>query len=767
MAVRALPARLLCDRRTLGDLWRTHRAFNERLPAVLSILFRMRRGESGATPELRDLYRRIGWFITSCPSQNAPYLLNGVSIRGWQPATAEKLKANVPGPEGEPVEVTGASWAGEAALLSAQGQLLFDKHELLGDLPDSLRQVVVRECAAIISGHDELTRIWHCEHADWLRAKAAWEADEGHRLYLAVRPLFEAFEAEVGGKATKRRGRWHLYLGWLRAHPDLAAWRGGPALVHELDEQARRRIARARPWKKRSVEAEEFWKVNPELGALDRLHGEYESRFVRRRKTKRNPDGFDHRPTFTLPHPVRHPRWFVFNAPQTSPAGYRNLRLPAEPGECGSIELRLLTGDVVDGEYPKSWVRLEFRGDPRLSDFTRVIVQRPVTKGKDKGQMRDREAYEFWDRHFRMRREAQISGAKLLFRDVRLHPDGSLQDASAYLIFTCTVEDLPLTENARLIQWSETGEVTRSGKKRKAKTLPPGLVTCAVDLGCRNLGFATLAVGEEGRPRVLRARNLWVGDEETGGGRSAGPDLAHIGRHKRDLRRRRRLRGKPVKGERSHVELQGHIDHMAEDRFKKGARAIINFALNTDAAVDKKTGAPYPRADVLLLENLENLVPDAERERGINRALLQFNRGHLVQRVKEMAADVGLRVFEVSPVGTSQVCSGCGALGRRYSVRRDPEAGKPVIHFGEVEKLFACPECAYRANADHNASVNLHRRFYADEAVRAYTEFRALSPERRRERVREVEERLLRPQGERPSLAVMHLVEASPQQTPF
>src|SRR5690606_10802524 len=134
-------------------------------------------------------------------------------------------------------------------------------------------------------------------------------------------------------------------------------------------------------------------------------------------------------------------------------------------------------------------------------------------------------------------------------------------------------------------------------------------------------------------------------DEVEQGGRhpgraSPGPDLAHLARHKRELRRLRRLRGKPVSGESSHVGLQRHIDHMADDRFKKAARAIVNLALNADGAVDGKTALPYPRADVIVLEKLENLVPDAERERGINRALVAFNRGHLVQRVRELAEDV-------------------------------------------------------------------------------------------------------------------------------
>ena len=40
MSVRMFQARLECDRETLGRLWLTHRVFNERLPAIISVLFR-------------------------------------------------------------------------------------------------------------------------------------------------------------------------------------------------------------------------------------------------------------------------------------------------------------------------------------------------------------------------------------------------------------------------------------------------------------------------------------------------------------------------------------------------------------------------------------------------------------------------------------------------------------------------------------------------------------------------------------------------------
>jgi len=750
MSVRAIQARVECDRAMLDHLWRTHRVFNERLPAVLSWLFKMRRGECGQTEDENRLYRTIADFVLA-NSQNAEYILNSVSITNWKPASARKLKAKIMLPDGTDKESTGEDWADKAAELSAAGRMLFSKRDVLFDLPDTLRQMVCRDAGAIISGHAELVTIWKNAHADWLKAKADWENQEEHRLYLNLRPEFDAFEQAAGGKAAKRRGRWHLYLKWLKDNPRLAAWRGGDPVVHELSETARRRIQRANPRRQRSVEAEEFWKSNPELAALDRLHGYYEREFVRRRKTKRNPDGFTHRPTFTMPHAVRHPRWLVFNAPQTSPKGYRNLVLPAHPKAEGTVELRLLTGDKADGKYPADWFKARFRADPRLSDFRPAKRTRTFTKGKNKGQTTQSDAYEYFDRRLGRWRSAEIKGLKLI---LHLNADGSLQ--AAYLYFTCDVEDLPLTDGARAIQWTETGELTKKGKKRKTRKLPDGLIACAVDLGLRHLGFATRARYADGKPEVLRSRTLWLGREEQTGrhpGRpSPGADLGHIAAHKRNIRRLRRLRGKPVKNESSHVELQSHIDHMGEDRFKQAARAIINFALNIDNDTDRKTGRPQPRSDVLILENMRGFIPDAEKERGINRALVDWNRGQLVQRIKEMAPDAGLRVFEVSPVGTSQVCSRCGTLGRRYSVAPDDQSGRPELRFGWVEKLFACPnpDCRYRANADHNASVNLHRRFLLDDAaVKAFLEWKGKPKEGQEQAIRHVEEAL---RGELPRM---------------
>lgn len=774
MGVRAIRARIECDRETLLSLWRTHRVFNERLPSLITKLFAMRRGEVGTDTTQRKLYERAARFILARDSKDAPYLLNSVSIKGWKPATALKMKATVRDDFYEH-EVTGDTWAAEAATLSANGTLAYDKEAERDGLPDSLFQPLTRDAVAYISGHDELVRNWKNEHADWIKKKAEWEAKDEHRQYLALRPRFDEFEKAVGGKAGKRRQRWHLYLQWLRDNPDLAAWRGGAGVVHPLDAKAHARIAKAKPWKQRSAEAEEFWKANPELAALDRLHGAYEREFVRRRKTKKNPDGFEHRPTFTMPEPILHPRWALFNAPQTSPRGYRSLKLPTVRDGFGSVDLCLLTGERQDGEWPAEWKSIRFRADPRLAQFTERSETTTFGKGKKKGQAKTRLSYLYTDAQMGgIKRPAQISGAKLIIKDIKLDSDGSLKSATPYLVFACTIDDQPFTDRARAIQWSETGEVTKTGTKRKAKKLPEGLVTCAVDLGIRNLGFLTLATLVNDDVRVLRSRNQWLGEVEGDGQRSPGPDLAHIGAHKREIKRLRRLRGKPVKGEESHIELQQHIDGMGKDRFKKAARAIVNFALNVDGRASSKTGEMYPRADVLIVEKLAGFIPDAERERGVNRALVAWNRGQLVTRLKEVAKDAGLKLFEVHPAGTSQCCSKCGALGRRYSIVRDDETHAPVIRFGWVEKLFACPNpnCAGRnsnhrdqpftCNADHNASVNLHRRFAMDDkATIAFFAWKAKADSERERLLREIDAALC------PQLEQLHGLLTPAIETPF
>ena len=65
----------------------------------------------------------------------------------------------------------------------------------------------------------------------------------------------------------------------------------------------------------------------------------------------------------------------------------------------------------------------------------------------------------------------------------------------------------------------------------------------------------------------------------------------------------------------------------------------------------------------------------------------------------------GVVSCEVNAHGTSQYCCRCGARGERFS-----RSGQSrTVHRGG--KLFRCPACGYEAQADFNASVNVHHSF--------------------------------------------------------
>lgn len=754
MAVKTFQIRLHCEPKSLEALWGTHRIFNERLRDVLLILFRMRRGECGRSPDERAFYREIGHFITGCTANNAPYLLNSVCIRDWVPTTAKKIKASVSGPDDELIEVTGESWAERAARLSARGDLLFDKREVFGDLPPAMAQVVVREAAAYLSSYESLDRRWQREHKRWLADKASWEAVPEHKLYLTLRPRFAAFEADVGGgRLTERRHRWGQYLAWLEQNPELAAWRGGAAVVNAVREEGCKRIAQSSRKRKSQIEAEEFFKVNPELKALDALHGYYERKFVRRRKTKKHVDGFDHKPTFTQPDALVHPRWYLFNSPQTKPAGYRKLILPGNGGGAGAVELSLITNEEIDGQQT-DWVPFSFHGDRRMNNLRSVSVLSKIKSGTQRGQTKEKAGYEMYDPALKIWRPAEIKGARLIFSMKRKHP------RAAYLFFTIKTRNTAISNSARNLRRTGIEETSQAERPRQTELGPEGLVTCAVRIAADDCAYATLAVGVGGTPLMLRQRNLWIEQKEvTGrhvGRKQKGPKLAHLVAHKSELARRRSQMGRIPRGENAHARLQRHITNMAKDRYRQQARRIIDFALNVEGTIYPLIGDAYPRADVLLLESMENLIPNAELERGVNKALVAFNRAHLVSHLKEVAAEAGVRVFEISPLGTAQVCSRCGALGRPYSIKGRGKDQPVAITFGPAEALFACPACHYRANASHNASVNLHNRFYSNRTLESFLNYLKQPVERRREILRRIEAELTSPTAGTLGLFYMH-----------
>jgi putative transposase len=218
-------------------------------------------------------------------------------------------------------------------------------------------------------------------------------------------------------------------------------------------------------------------------------------------------------------------------------------------------------------------------------------------------------------------------------------------------------------------------------RKVKESRLDPDLVTVAVDLNVKNLAVIT-----------VRRHNMII---ETVFVRDSGLDQ-HRYRHLKRISTKQWLSGKPVKGEHSNRQLWGHVRRMNSDAARKTAHAITRVCAN------------YPGC-VLLFERLRKIkARGASKSRRLNRKQANQLRGHINRLGKEQAFAGGTVTVEVNAHGTSQYCSRCGAQGQRFSLR----AGQRVNERGG--KLFACPVCHYEAQADFNASVNVHHSFFQE-----------------------------------------------------
>ena len=238
---------------------------------------------------------------------------------------------------------------------------------------------------------------------------------------------------------------------------------------------------------------------------------------------------------------------------------------------------------------------------------------------------------------------------------------------------------LVLGKHTAQLHFPQTKEII--AKKVQESKQDPDLVTVAVDLNVKNLAVVTV----RSHGKILES--VFLTDH--------GLDQ-HRYRHLKRIARKQWQSGKAAKGEHSNHQLWQHVRRMNEGAAHQVAARIVAIC------------ARYPGC-VLLFERLRKIKQgSASKSRRLNRRQSNQLRGKINQYSKDKAYAQGTVTVEVNPWGTSQHCSRCGATGERFSL----VAGERVRWKGG--KLFWCPQCHYQANADHNASSNLHHSFFAE-----------------------------------------------------
>jgi putative transposase len=238
---------------------------------------------------------------------------------------------------------------------------------------------------------------------------------------------------------------------------------------------------------------------------------------------------------------------------------------------------------------------------------------------------------------------------------------------------------LILRKKSAALHFPQTKEV-RAKRVMESKR-DPNLVTVAVDLNVRNLAVITV------RQAGIIQESVFVTDR--------GLDQHRYGHLKR-IAKKQWQSGKPVRGEHSNQQIWGHVRRQNEDAAHQVAHRIAEVCAN------------YPGC-VLLFERLRKIKPKgASKSRRMNRRQANQLRGKINHYAREKAFTQAVVTVEVNPHGTSQYCSRCGAKGERFSYRGSKRI---CVKWG---KLFFCPVCHYEANADFNASVNVHHSFYRE-----------------------------------------------------
>jgi IS605 OrfB family transposase len=227
-------------------------------------------------------------------------------------------------------------------------------------------------------------------------------------------------------------------------------------------------------------------------------------------------------------------------------------------------------------------------------------------------------------------------------------------------------------------------------KIEEQKKENPNLTTLSIDMGLKHI--AVITVRKAGKIVFVKFF------------RSSAIE-SHRLRHLLSIFNKQKKSGKAVKGERSNKQLWHHIGYMNLAHAHLVSLRIIEIAQRFSV-------------DVIIIEHLRKFRSGEsgcttafnrkgeKRSKKFNRKFTYWLKGKLEFNLRYKALEHGILVKSVNPAFTSQICNKCGGFGERFS---HPPSNSP--HKGGRTALFRCFYCGYCANADFNASLNLHKVF--------------------------------------------------------
>src|SRR5882724_10187236 len=197
-----------------------------------------------------------------------------------------------------------------------------------------------------------------------------------------------------------------------------------------------------------------------------------------------------------------------------------------------------------------------------------------------------------------------------------------------------------------------------------------------IDLGLKSYAFLSNGVSID-KPHLYRATEEQIKEA-----------------HKK-LSRRTRGSQRRNRAKRELSRLYRKTRHRREDFLQKTSRRLVNSygtLVFEDLQIKNMSATPKPKKE----EEAGTFLPNgAAAKGGLNKSILDAAWGTFTRLCASKAEEAGCTVVKVSPINTTQACSGCGSL-----VPKDLTV-----------RWHSCPDCGCELDRDENAARNILLRY--------------------------------------------------------
>ena len=679
----SLSGKFLVNQETLSLLWQTHAAFNAKVRQSLDIIQKIL---SDDTADPYSLFcKEVVQCIINAPDgfkshKDVMDALSRVKIAGY---TRKPFVANT-----SSISVLGESLAKKAEDYIAKGKTAFDIKELKGPFSIAFYAQVWSTAFAVLTSEIQSKINHRKEKQQWKEDLQAFLQNTDNKRFLAAAKKIDDFKRTKAASGKRNRDNfWYEFFDFL-ACQDFAQWKNDNEVFQPLSNEDWEAVNQSKPSRKTNAFKRKLFALNPSIQELYEQYKEYEQKFLKGKRPDRKPS-FHRGKSYSQPDGTgagKGIQYYTFSAPCTGNPqdGYFDLKYNVNKQlVTATFQIEDPNAEVADKQNKHPKKQLQVKCDPRLGRFS----------PKYQDEIKKQNKYLYNDPVDGKEKDAEISGIKLVFRNVKLNDDKTLKSADAYAVIRVEIEATKLTDKAKQV-WTEDS----TGKKKKQ--LPDNMRFAAIDATFMNKG-GYIAIARRENNKTIIEKQLVI--HATRKPNFIGPHLQRIKSEDKGLRRRKRLSGSKYPS-----NLAKHHQQRKEEALHRLSHAII------------KTCLQY-QCEMLVIENLRNFKTSNNNTRTQNRAYSLFSAAKREQLLTSLAQRYGIKIVSTHAALTSITCHRCSSIGVRFhqgkskNPKNQNTPHQIQLFKSATGRRFYCPNCNTEQDADLNAACNIAKTFVKED----------------------------------------------------